>query len=83
MADNPIHVPIQGPFKNAYRTKCMGCPSMLMLALPHVHCPACHHIYRAKRLTAPTRCPRCQFNLWSWRTKHGIGDYSNDAALSA
>jgi len=75
------HQPPQTPFKNAYRTKCAGCSSMLMMPLPHVHCVSCHHVYRAKRLSSPTRCPRCDFNLWKWRQANGIQDYSNEGIL--
>ena len=79
----PVHQPPQVPFKNAYRTKCNGCTSMLMLPLPHVHCISCHHVWRAKRLTSPTRCPRCDYNLWKWRSANGVADYSNEGALNA
>jgi Zn finger protein HypA/HybF involved in hydrogenase expression len=81
LMESPIHQPNQSPFKNAYKTKCNGCNSMLMIPLPHVHCVNCHHTWRAKRLTSPTRCPRCDFNLWQWRTKNGVQDYSNEGAL--
>lgn len=70
-------------FKNAYRTRCNGCPSMLMLALPNVHCPSCHHIWRSKKLTSPSRCPKCDFSLWKWRAQNAIDDHSNAGALLA
>lgn len=58
--------------KKAYSTPCSCGRSMLALPMPHVHCPCCHATYRAKSLTAPTRCARCQFNLWKWRARLGI-----------
>jgi hypothetical protein len=76
------HQPTQAPFKNAYRTKCPGCPSMMMVALPFVHCPSCHKVYRARKLSSPTRCPRCEFNLWKWRTANGIADFSGEGVLN-
>jgi uncharacterized C2H2 Zn-finger protein len=44
-------------------------------------CPRCHHVYRAKKLSSRTRCPRCDINLWKWRTQNGIQDYSNEGIL--
>ena len=70
-----------GSFKDAYKTRCQGCPSMLMVALPMVHCPACHNIWRARKLTSPSRCSRCNFSLWQWRKLNRIADNSNAAAL--
>jgi hypothetical protein len=82
MASQPtLTNPHSEPFKNAYRTKCQGCTSMLMLPLPHIHCPSCHYVWRAKKLSSPSRCPRCDFGLWKWRQQHGIPDNSNSAAL--
>ncbi len=58
--------------KRAYITPCACGNSMLALALPQAHCPACHHTWRAKGLSAPNRCPRCQFNMYQWRVRKGI-----------
>jgi hypothetical protein len=58
--------------KKAFSTPCTCGKSMLALQMPLVHCPCCHATYRAKTLTAPTRCARCQFNLWKWRARLGI-----------
>lgn len=73
--------PIGAVGKNPYTTQCPGCPSKIHLRLPMVHCPSCHHVYRAKRLTAPNRCPRCEFNLYKWRARIGVVDVSALAAL--
>jgi rRNA maturation endonuclease Nob1 len=67
--------------RNPYKTQCPGCNSFVHLPLPLVHCPSCHHVYRAKRLTSPTRCPRCDFNLFRWRATIGVIDTSALAAL--
>lgn len=70
-------------FKDAYKTRCPGCPSTLMVALPMVHCPACHYIWRAKKLTGPSRCARCEFSLWKWRLANRIKDFGAENALRA
>lgn len=65
-------MPIAGmPGANLYKQACTCGKSMVLVTLPFVHCPSCHHTWRAKQLTAPTRCPRCQFNLYRWRTLMG------------
>jgi hypothetical protein len=58
--------------KKAFTTPCSCQRSMLVLQMPMVHCPACHATYRARQLTPPTRCARCDFNLWKWRLRLGI-----------
>jgi hypothetical protein len=58
--------------KKAYTTPCSCGRSMLALQMPLVHCPSCHATYRSRSLTAPTRCARCDFNLWKWRLRLGI-----------
>jgi endogenous inhibitor of DNA gyrase (YacG/DUF329 family) len=45
---------------------------MYVMQMPYVHCPSCHQTYRAKRLTYPCRCARCQFNLLGWRIRNNI-----------
>jgi hypothetical protein len=55
---------------------------MIHLALPMVHCPCCHNVYRARKLTAPTRCARCDFNLFRWRNQIGVRDDSVLGALA-
>ena len=70
-------------FKDAYKTKCPGCVSTLMVALPMVHCPSCHNIWRARKLSSPSRCPQCQFQLWLWRSRNRIKDYGAENALRA
>jgi hypothetical protein len=75
-----VLAPGAGIRKNAYKTPCPGCTSMIHLVLPMVHCPSCHHVYRARQLTAPTRCPRCEFNLYKWRNRIGV---TQETALSA
>ena len=74
--------PTPGINKNAYKTRCPGCTSLIHLPLPMVHCPSCHHVYRAKQLTAPSRCPRCDFSLFKWRRRIGVLDESALAALA-
>jgi hypothetical protein len=74
--------PPGGVTKNPYKTRCPGCTSMIHLALPMVHCPCCHNVYRARKLTAPTRCARCDFNLFRWRNQIGVRDDSVLGALA-
>ncbi len=72
-----------GAFKDAFKTRCRGCTSMLAVPLPMVHCPACHYVWRAKKLTSPSRCARCNFNLWQWRQMNRVADQGNEGALRA
>lgn len=58
--------------KKAFTTACTCGKSMLALQMPHFHCPCCHTTYRSRSLSAPTRCARCQFNVWKWRARNGI-----------
>jgi hypothetical protein len=67
--------------KDAYTTRCGGCPSMLMLPQPWNHCPKCHHRWPSRGLSAPVRCIACRFNLFNWRSKNRINDRSNSGAL--
>jgi hypothetical protein len=69
--------------KDAYSTRCNGCPSMLMLPQPWNHCPKCHHRWMSRGLDAPIRCTACRFNLFNWRRKNNIPDRSNTVALIA
>ena len=69
--------------KDAYNTRCNGCPSMLMLPQPWNHCPKCHHRWMSRGLDAPIRCTACRFNLFNWRRKNNIPDRSNTTALVA
>ena len=76
--------PAQGQkFKDAYTTRCNGCSSMLMLQHPFVHCPNCHHVWRARRMSQPVRCVACDFNLFNWRKLNQIPDRTNAATLLA
>jgi hypothetical protein len=50
------------------------CTSMILLAMPWSHCPNCHHVARLKKMTPPTRCFKCGFNLVKWRLTNGIND---------
>jgi len=58
--------------RDPWETPCTCGQSMCMARMPFVHCPSCHTTYRAKRLTAPVRCARCEFNLFQWRNRNGI-----------
>jgi endogenous inhibitor of DNA gyrase (YacG/DUF329 family) len=51
---------------------------MYLMQMPYVHCPSCHATYRAKRLTYPVRCGRCQFNLFAWRLRNCIAEVPAD-----
>lgn len=74
--------PGTGVTKNPSKTRCPGCTAMIQLPLPMVHCPSCHYVYRSRKLTAPTRCARCDFNLYKWRNMIGVSDDSVLAALA-
>lgn len=54
------------------RTRCACRKSVLLPALPHVHCPSCHATYRARNLGRPAFCAHCGFNLRAWRARNGI-----------
>lgn len=55
-----------------WATPCLCGKSMSMARLPFVHCPSCHETYRAKRLSHPVRCAKCDFNLFQWRRRNAI-----------
>ena len=35
--------------------------------LPKVHCPHCHYTYRHTKLSPPSKCRHCGFNLFRFR----------------
>lgn len=58
--------------KNPYATPCTCGKSMVLIPLPWVHCPACHYTYKARKLSAPSRCPQCDFSFHQWRIRNNI-----------
>jgi hypothetical protein len=77
------HSPRVQGFKDAYKTACAKCPSMLAIPLPFTHCPSCCNRWRARGLKAPNRCPACNFNLGRWRLENNVPERSNATALIA
>jgi len=57
---------------NPSQTRCTCKRSVVLPAHPRVHCPRCHHSYRARGLGYPVYCPACGFNLKAWRQRNGI-----------
>jgi hypothetical protein len=45
---------------------------MVVVAMPFIHCVACHDTYRARQLTPPVRCAHCGYNLMQWRARNGF-----------
>jgi hypothetical protein len=70
-------------FRDAYRTPCAGCPSMLAIPLPYAHCVSCHNRWRTRGLKAPNKCPACHFNLALWRARNNVPARDNSTALIA
>jgi len=59
-------------------TLCTCKKAPYLMQMPFVHCPSCHATYRAKQLTYPVRCGRCQFSLFKWRMRHTIPELKVD-----
>jgi len=64
--------------KDPRTTLCTCKKAPFLMQMPYVHCPGCHATYRAKKLTYPARCGRCQFNLWKWRLRNNIPELTVD-----
>ena len=58
--------------KNPYHVPCTCGKSMVVVAMPFIHCVACHDTYRARQLTPPVRCAHCGYNLMQWRARNGF-----------
>lgn len=68
----PYNTETSAVIKDPHTTLCTCKRAMYVMQMPFVHCPSCHQTYRAKRLTYPCRCARCQFNLLGWRIRNNI-----------
>lgn len=60
------------PAKNPYGTACACGKSMCMVQMPYFHCPCCHDTYRLHKLSHPSRCAHCGFNVLQWMRRNAI-----------
>lgn len=58
--------------RDPFKTPCVCQKSFVIVAMPYVHCPNCHDTYRAHKLTPPSRCAHCDFNLLAWRRRNNL-----------
>lgn len=58
--------------RDPFKTPCVCGKSFVVVAMPYVHCPNCHDTYRAHKLTPPSRCAHCDFNLMQWRRRNNM-----------
>lgn len=77
---NPNETPAENlpVVKDPRTTLCTCKTAPYLMQLPYTHCPQCHSTYRGKKLTYPTRCARCQFNLFRWRLRNMIPEMKVD-----
>lgn len=40
--------------------------------MPFFHCPNCHDTYRLHKLTPPSRCAHCDFNVLAWMRRNNL-----------
>lgn len=49
-----------------------SCGKRALPAHPQQHCPRCHKQWLARGTDRSTHCPKCDFNLFTWRQRNGI-----------
>jgi Zn finger protein HypA/HybF involved in hydrogenase expression len=54
------------------RTRCTCRKSVLLPAIPTIHCPKCHDTYTSRTLGYPAVCAHCGFRLRAWRKRNNI-----------
>ena len=58
--------------KDPFATPCTCGKSYVVLTMPWFHCPNCHDSYRLHKLSPPSRCAHCNFNVLMWMRRNNL-----------